>query len=375
MASADYVIVGAGSAGCVLANRLSEDPDDARAAARGRRSRPPSEHQDPGRRSRTSSRPSSTGTSATEPEPHVDGRSLYIPRGKSARRVELDERDALRPRAPARLRPLGAPGRARLGLGGRAALLPALRGQRARRLGVPRHRRRAAGRGPALAAAARSAPARRQRRGRASRGSTTTTGPSRTASRCSRSPSATAGAGARPTPSCARCCARPNLELVTGATVLGLELEGERAVGVRYRARRGGATVARAEREVMLCAGAIGSPQILMLSGIGPAEHLSELGIAVRHELAGRGREPPGPPVGLDAVGGARTSRRSTAPTSPSSWPSGCCAAAARSPRPSPRWSPSSAPARACPPPTSSSTWAAPTSRTTAARSSTATRW
>ena len=61
----------------------------------------------------------------------------------------------------------------------------------------------------------------------------------------------------------------PNLELVNRATVLGLELEGERAIGVRYR-RRGRERVVRAEREVILAAGAIGSPQILLLSGIGP---------------------------------------------------------------------------------------------------------
>ena len=55
-------------------------------------------------------------------------------------RVELDERDALRPRPAARLRPLGRAGRARLGLVRRPALLPALRGQRARPLRVPRDR-------------------------------------------------------------------------------------------------------------------------------------------------------------------------------------------------------------------------------------------
>ena len=54
---------------------------------------------------------------ATEPEPHCDGRSLYIPRGKSAGRLELDERDALRPRAAARLRPLGGARAPRAGAG------------------------------------------------------------------------------------------------------------------------------------------------------------------------------------------------------------------------------------------------------------------
>jgi choline dehydrogenase-like flavoprotein len=83
---------------------------------------------------------------------------------------------------------------------------------------------------------------------------------------------------------------RPNLEVRTGATVLGLELDGERAVGVRLRKGRRGEEVARAGREVLLSAGAIGSPQLLLLSGVGPAEELRAAGIAARHDLSGVGR-------------------------------------------------------------------------------------
>jgi len=71
---------------------------------------------------------------------------------------------------------------------------------------------------------------------------------------------------------------RDNLELVNKALVHRVVLESGRAVGVEYE-RRGGSDVARAEREVVVCAGAYGSPQVLMLSGIGPAEHLRDVGI------------------------------------------------------------------------------------------------
>jgi choline dehydrogenase len=66
----------------------------------------------------------------------------------------------------------------------------------------------------------------------------------------------------------------------TDALVTGVAIEGSRAVGVRYLLR-GVEEMARAESEVILAAGAVGSPQLLMLSGIGPADHLAEHGIGV----------------------------------------------------------------------------------------------
>ncbi len=83
--------------------------------------------------------------------------------------------------------------------------------------------------------------------------------------------------------------ARPNLTVVTGAHTTRIVVEGQRATGAE--ARVGGATqVFRARREVLLAAGALQSPQILMLSGIGPAAHLREHGIAVVRDLPGVGR-------------------------------------------------------------------------------------
>ena len=82
---------------------------------------------------------------------------------------------------------------------------------------------------------------------------------------------------------------RPNLQVVTEAQVLRVLLEGRRAVGVEYR-RNGAVEQIRASREVLLCAGALQSPQMLMLSGIGPGDHLQAQGIPVAHDLPGVGR-------------------------------------------------------------------------------------
>jgi choline dehydrogenase len=83
---------------------------------------------------------------------------------------------------------------------------------------------------------------------------------------------------------------RDNLQVWTGAMVSRVLLEGGRAVGVEVLPAAGGAPVlARARNEVVLAAGAVGTPQILQLSGIGPGALLQELGIPVQHELAGVG--------------------------------------------------------------------------------------
>ncbi len=87
--------------------------------------------------------------------------------------------------------------------------------------------------------------------------------------------------GRRCSVAAAYLASRPeNLTIVTDAFVTGLVVEGGRAAGVSYRAD-GREETARAEAEVILAAGAIGTPQLLMLSGIGPADHLREQGIYV----------------------------------------------------------------------------------------------
>jgi choline dehydrogenase len=82
---------------------------------------------------------------------------------------------------------------------------------------------------------------------------------------------------------------RPNLTVVTGAHATRVLFDGKKAVGVRYFAN-GHYVDAHAAREVVLAAGAIGSPQLLLLSGVGPGDELRRHGIAQVHELPGVGR-------------------------------------------------------------------------------------
>ncbi len=87
----------------------------------------------------------------------------------------------------------------------------------------------------------------------------------------------------------AQALSRPNLQLITDAMVHRVIFAGKRAVGVEFA--RGGTTQrATADREVILSAGAVGPPHILQLSGVGDPEHLAGIGVPVVHELNGVGR-------------------------------------------------------------------------------------
>lgn len=81
---------------------------------------------------------------------------------------------------------------------------------------------------------------------------------------------------------------RKNLTVKTGARVTRILLEGNRATGVEAVTSRGTESF-RAGREVLVASGAIGSPKLLMQSGIGPADHLRHTGVPVKHDLAGVG--------------------------------------------------------------------------------------
>ena len=95
---------------------------------------------------------------------------------------------------------------------------------------------------------------------------------------------------------------RTNLTVETGCLVHRVVIENGRATGVEYSQKSGGKTVAMADSEVLVTAGAIGTPKLMMLSGIGRADHLREVGVDVVHVLQGVG-ENLQDHFGIDIVG------------------------------------------------------------------------
>ncbi|MGC6498736.1 MAG: GMC family oxidoreductase [Henriciella sp.] len=82
---------------------------------------------------------------------------------------------------------------------------------------------------------------------------------------------------------------RSNLKIITHAMVQTVNLDGRRCIGLTYKDRSGNLVEIKAGGETVIAGGSIGSPQVLLLSGIGNPEHLREVGVEVRHDLPGVG--------------------------------------------------------------------------------------
>ena len=271
----DYVIVGAGTAGCVLANRLSADPDVSVLLLEA------------GGKDDYFWIHIPVGYLYTHRQsayrlvlPHRARARPERPRARlrarqGARRLLVDQRDDLHARPEARLRPLGArSGTAGWSLGRGAAGTSSARGLRARRRRAPRRRRRAARRGAARAAGRSSTRGATRRRSAASRrsrefnrgdnfGNAYFQVNQRRGVRWSATQGVPAAGAASAEPDRAHRRAR-------AARARRDARWRRRAIGVEVRREGGCRGPVPARREVVLAAGAIGSPQILQLSGIGP---------------------------------------------------------------------------------------------------------
>lgn len=283
----DYIIIGAGSAGCVLANRLSEQPDvRVLLLEAGPRDWHPFIHM-PAGIAKLVGKKGVNWDYSTEPEAQLNGRRLWWPRGKV-----LGGSSSINAMCYIRGVPRDYDEWAALGASGWDwdSVLPYFRRSERNSRGSDafhggdgllsvsdlRHHNPLS---DAFIAAGQQAghPRNDDFNGPAQQGFGFYQVNQRDGSRCS---SATAFLDP------AR--RRPNLTIITGARATRLLIERGRATGVAYVAG-GRARSANASREVLLAGGAVNSPQLLMLSGIGPADHLKSHGIAVLNDLPGVG--------------------------------------------------------------------------------------
>lgn len=286
---ADYVIVGAGSAGCVLANRLSADPSVRVVLLEaGGKDWNPWIHIPIGY-FKTIHNPAMDWCYRTEPDPGLNGRSIEWPRGKV-----LGGSSSLNGLLYVRGQPQDYDRWAQMGNRGWAwdDVLPLFkRSERNERGGDAFHgdqgnlsvsdMRIQRPITDAWVAAAQAAGYRfnPDYNGQDQEGVGFFQLTARNGRRCS-----AAVAFLHPVKS------RPNLRIITHARVERVNITDTRATGVTYRDKGGIAHVVTARREVILSGGSINSPQLLMLSGIGEAAQLSEHGIDVVADLPGVGK-------------------------------------------------------------------------------------
>lgn len=286
--SFDYIIVGAGSAGCVLASRLTEDPEvSVLVLEAGGRDSSIFIHM-PAALAKPLANDRYNWFYHSEPEPHLDGRRLYCPRGRV-----LGGSSSINGMAYVRGHARDYDRWAQGGLAGwsYAEVLPYFRKAETYERGAdpyrggegPLHVSAGACKNPLFQAwieAGRQAgyPVTpdmngRQQEGFAHMDMTVHDGRRWSAAVAYLKPAMT----------------RPNLTVWTRALTTRVLFDGYRAVGVELAKGNTKAEV-RAEREVILCGGAVNSPQTLLLSGVGPAEDLAEHGIPVVRDLPGVGK-------------------------------------------------------------------------------------